>query len=146
MANQAALSREKLAALLDEDLAREYQAIIAYVAYSQVLKGAEYMSIADQLQEHAVELQHALTISRQIDYYLGPMPTVEPSLLMCRKLKRCSARIFGTKSTRTKNYRERIRQCKALGEFAIAKHIREVLFDEQDHMILPPLLVRKHLT
>src|SRR5690349_17676110 len=72
------ISRDQLADLLNEDLAREYQAIIAYVVYSQVLKGAEYMSIAEQLEEHAVqELQHALTISRQIDY-LGKMPTVTP--------------------------------------------------------------------
>src|SRR6267378_7441342 len=72
------ISRERLAELLNEDLAREYQAIIAYVVYSQVLKGAEYMNIADQLTEHAhQELQHALTISRQIDY-LGKMPTVSP--------------------------------------------------------------------
>src|SRR5215475_10513773 len=72
------LSREELAALLNEDLAREYQAIIAYVVYSQVLKGAEYMSIASQLETHAQEeLKHALTISRQIDY-LGKMPTVTP--------------------------------------------------------------------
>src|SRR5262245_64560501 len=72
------ITREKLASLLNEDLAREYQAIIAYVVYSQVLKGAEYMSIADQLETHAEEeLKHALTISRQIDY-LGAMPAVQP--------------------------------------------------------------------
>jgi len=72
------VTRERLAELLNEDLAREYQAIIAYVVYSQVLKGAEYMSIADQLEVHAKqELDHALTISRQIDY-LGAMPTVSP--------------------------------------------------------------------
>ena len=70
------VTREQLAELLNEDLAREYQAIIAYVVYSQVLKGAEYMSIASQLEEHAhQELQHALTISRHVDY-LGAMPTV----------------------------------------------------------------------
>ena len=70
------LNREQLVALLNEDLAREYQAIISYVVYSQVLKGAEYMNIADQLEEHAhEELKHALIISRQIDY-LGAMPTV----------------------------------------------------------------------
>ena len=70
------VSRDRLAELLNEDLAREYQAIIAYVVYSQVLKGAEYMSIADQLEIHAQEeLKHALIISRQIDY-LGKMPTV----------------------------------------------------------------------
>src|SRR6202000_2092207 len=72
------ITRERLAELLNEDLAREYQAIIAYVVYSQVLKGAAYMNIADQLQQHAQqELAHALTISRQIDY-LGAMPTVVP--------------------------------------------------------------------
>src|ERR1700730_8156378 len=42
----------------------------------RMLRGAEYMSIADQLEEHAhEELKHALIISRQIDY-LGAMPTV----------------------------------------------------------------------
>ena len=75
---EQAVSRKQLAQLLNEDLSREYQAIIAYVVYSQVLKGAEYMNIADQLEEHAhQELQHALIISRQIDY-LGEMPTVTP--------------------------------------------------------------------
>ena len=72
------ITRKELAKLLNEDLAREYQAIIAYVVYSQVLKGAEYMAIAEQLQTHATEeLKHALTISRQIDY-LNEMPTATP--------------------------------------------------------------------
>src|SRR6201997_1676150 len=76
--SEQGISRDRLAELLNEDLAREYQAIIAYVVYSQVLKGAAYMNIADQLQLHAKqELDHALTLSRQIDY-LGKMPTVTP--------------------------------------------------------------------
>jgi len=71
------ISRDQLAALLNEDLSREYQAIIAYVVYSQVLKGPEYMSIADQLETHAhEEVKHALVLSRQIDY-LG-QTTVTP--------------------------------------------------------------------
>src|SRR5829696_7355430 len=71
------LSREQLVDLLNDDLAREYQAIIAYVVYSQVLKGPEYMTIAKELEVHAgEELQHALMIAKQIDY-LGGMPTVE---------------------------------------------------------------------
>lgn len=137
MANQeAAVSREKLAALLNEDLAREYQAIIAYVVYSQVLKGAEYMSIADQLQKHAAEeLKHALTISRQIDY-LGAMPTVEPKPVKALdKAEEMLRADLQNEVDTIKNYRERVRQCEALGEFAIAEHIREILLDEQDHMI-----------
>src|SRR5215469_12606627 len=74
----APISRARLAELLNEDLSREYQAIIAYVIYSQVLKGAEFMNIASQLEQHAKqELEHALIISRQIDY-LGKMPTATP--------------------------------------------------------------------
>src|SRR5580692_7109709 len=74
--NQKPITRDRLAELLNEDLSREYQAIIGYVVYSQVLRGAEYMNIADQLQIHArQELEHALIVSRQIDY-LGKMPSV----------------------------------------------------------------------
>ena len=131
------LTREKLAALLNEDLAREYQAIIAYVVDSQVLKGAEYMSIADQLQEHAAaeELKHALTISRQIDY-LGAMPAVQPKPVKVSDNARDMLRFdLENEANTIRNYRERIRQCETMGEFAIAENIRDILLDEQDHLI-----------
>jgi bacterioferritin len=137
MASQKSeMTREKLGQLLNEDLSREYQAIIAYVVYSQVLKGAEYMSIADQLQKHAAEeLQHALTLSRQIDY-LGAMPTVVPKPVKVSEDAEEMLRADLQNETDTiKNYRDRVRQCEALGEFAIAEHIREILLDEQDHLI-----------
>ncbi len=92
------VTRDQLAALLNEDLSREYQAIIAYVVYSQVLKGAEYMNIAAQLEEHAhQELQHALIISRQIDY-LGTMPTVTPKPVKTSDKARCSNWISTTRT------------------------------------------------
>src|SRR6476646_179371 len=73
-AEAGVVSREDLVKLLNDDLSREYQAIIAYVNYSQVLKGAEYMNIAAELEVHAgEELAHALIIAKQIDY-LGGMP------------------------------------------------------------------------
>jgi bacterioferritin len=130
------IDRKHLATLLNEDLAREYQAIIAYVVYSQVLKGAEYMSIAQQLEEHAKqELSHALTISRQIDY-LGAMPTVEPKSVKTSSKPRDMLRFDLANETETiRNYRERVRQCEALGEFAMAEQIREILVNEQDHQI-----------
>ena len=57
------VTREQLVALLNEDLSREYQAIIAYVVYSQVLKGAAYMNIAAELAVHATEeLSHAVAV------------------------------------------------------------------------------------
>ena len=130
------ISRDRLAELLNEDLSREYQAIIGYVVYSQVLKGAEYMSIADQLQLHAAqELQHALTLSRQIDY-LGKMPTVTPKQVKTsEKAKEMLRFDLDNENETVRNYRERVRQCEALGEFAMAEQIRQILVQEQDHQI-----------
>lgn len=130
------VSRDRLAELLNEDLAREYQAIIAYVVYSQVLKGAEFMSIAEQLQSHAEEeLKHALIISRQVDY-LGKMPTVTPKPVRTSDDPREMLRFdLDNENETIRNYRDRVRQCEAIGEFAMAEHIREILVDEQDHQI-----------
>ena len=130
------VTRERLAELLNEDLSREYQAIIAYVVYSQVLKGAEYMDIADQLELHAKqELDHALMISRQIDY-LGAMPTVTPKPVKTSKNAKDMLRFdLDNENETIRNYRDRIRQCESLGEFAMAEQIRKILMQEQDHQI-----------
>ena len=130
------ISRARPAELLNEDLAREYQAIIAYVVYSQVLKGAEYMDIANQLELHAKqELDHALMISRQIDY-LGKMPSVTPRPVKTSKDAKEMLRFdLDNENETVRNYRDRIRQCEALGEFALAEQIRKILMQEQDHQI-----------
>ena len=130
------ISRDHLAELLNEDLSREYQAIMAYVVYSQVLKGAELMNIAEQLESHAgQELKHALILSRQIDY-LGKMPTVTPKAVRTSKNAREILRFdLDNENETIRNYRERVRQCEALGEFAMAEQIRQILVDEQDHQI-----------
>src|SRR6476646_7873889 len=130
------ITREQLSQLLNDDLSREYQAIIAYVVYSQVLKGAEYMNIAAQLEEHAhQELQHALIISRQIDY-LGTMPTVTPKPVKTSDKAREMLKLdLDNENETIRNYRDRVRQCEALGEFAMAEQIRTILVQEQDHQI-----------
>ena len=134
--NENEISRDRLAELLNEDLSREYQAIIAYVVYSQVLSGAEYMDIASQLETHAKqELDHALIISRQIDY-LGKMPVVTPKPVRTSKNARDMLRYdLDNENETIRNYRERIPQCEALGEYAMAEQIREILVQEQDHQI-----------
>jgi len=129
------VDRKELIRLLNEDLAREYQAIIAYVAYSQILKGAEFMAIAEELEVHAAEeLQHALTISKQIDY-LGGTPTVIPKPVKISDKPRDLLRFdLENESETIRAYRTRVRQCEALGEFAISEHIREILKQEQEHL------------
>lgn len=130
------VSRAQLADLLNEDLAREYQAIIAYVIYSQVLKGAEFMNIAAQLEQHAKqELEHALIISRQIDY-LGKMPTATPKPVRQSDKARDMLRFdLDNENETIRNYQLRVRQCEQLGEFAMAEQIRGILVNEQDHQI-----------
>jgi bacterioferritin len=130
------LTREQLIKLLNEDLAREYQAIIAYVVYSQVIKGAAYMNIAEELESHArEELQHAIIIAKQIDY-LGGMPIVTPRPVETSDSAEEMLQFDLENENETiRHYRERVRQCEALGEFAMAEHIREILVNEQEHQI-----------
>src|SRR4051812_13988634 len=132
----APLSRKELIKLLNEDLAREYQAIIAYVVYSQVLKGAQYMNIAKELEAHAgEELAHALLISKQIDY-LGGMPTTAPKPVKTSEKAEEMLRFdLDNENETIQNYRERVRQCEALGEYALAEEIRQILVQEQEHQI-----------
>jgi bacterioferritin len=132
----ATINRKKLIELLNDDLAREYQAIIAYVVYSQVLKGPEYMAIADELEVHAgQELQHALTIAKQIDY-LGGMPTAVPKPVRTSEKAKDMLRFdLEAENETIRNYRERVRQCEALGEYALAEQIRQILVQEQEHQI-----------
>ena len=130
------ISRDRLAELLNEDLSREYQAIIAYVVYSQVLSGAQYMGIAAQLEIHAKqELDHALILARQIDY-LGKMPAVTPKPVRTSEKPEEMLRFdLDNENETIRNYRERIRQCESLGEYAMAEQIRRILVQEQDHQI-----------
>jgi bacterioferritin len=131
-----AVTRQQLISLLNEDLSREYQAIIGYVVYSQVLKGAQYMNIAQELEKHAAqELQHALIISKQIDY-LGGMPTGTPKPVRTSEKAEDMLRFdLEAENETIRNYRERVRQCETLGEYALAELIRGILVNEQEHQI-----------
>lgn len=129
-------ARQQLIDALNEDLAREYQSIIAYVVYSQCIKGAAYMSIAAELEAHAAEeLNHALILAKQIDY-LGGKPTVTPKPVKVSSDAEEMLRFdLENENETVRNYRERVRQCEAIGEFAMAEHIRQILINEQEHQI-----------
>ena len=134
--SKASVSREDLVTGLNEDLAREYQAIISYVNYSQVLKGAQYMTIARELEAHAAEeLSHALQVAKQIDY-LGAMPTVVPKPVKTSEKAEEMLRFdLDNELLTIANYRVRIRQAESLSEFAMCEVLREIVAQEQDHAI-----------
>ena len=130
------ITREQMVQLLNEDLAGEYQAIIAYTVYSQVLKGAAYTDIARELELHAAEeLQHAIKIAKQIDY-LGGMPCVTPKPVITSTdpVEMLRADLENERET-VGRYRERIRQAEAMGEFALSETLRAIIVQEQEHEI-----------
>jgi bacterioferritin len=132
----ANITRGQMIELLNEDLAGEYQAIIAYTVYSQVLKGAAYTDIARELESHAAEeLQHAIKIAKQIDY-LGGMPGVTPKPVKTSNDPVAMLRAdLENERTTVGRYRERIRQAEALGEFGLSETLRAIIVQEQDHEI-----------
>jgi bacterioferritin len=134
--SETKLTREKLAEALNGDLSREYQAIIAYVNYSQVLQGAAYMNIAGELEKHAKEeLSHALKISYLVDY-LGGMPSVTPMPVKTSKKAEDMLQFDLENEKETiRQYRRRVKQADELDEFAVTEMLREILVEEQDHLV-----------
>jgi bacterioferritin len=135
MKDETKISRERMVELLNEDLAREYQAIIAYVIYSQTLKGAEYNHIAQELEKHAgEELQHAIQIAKQIDYFNGEPVNAPKEVKVSDKPKEMLRFDLENERQTLINYRQRIRQADAMGEFALGEVLREIIAQEQEHL------------
>ena len=128
------VTREQMVALLNDDLAREYQAVIAYTVYSQTLKGAEYMDIARELEKHASEeLAHSIKLAKQIDY-LGGMPCTIPKPVKTSEDAKTMLRADLENERETiAQYRQRIRQAEALEEYALSEILRDIIIQEQEH-------------
>jgi len=129
------ISREKLIDLLNEDLSREYQAIIAYIIYSQTIKGAQYNNIAQELEKHAgEELQHAILIAKQIDYLNGTPTNVPQPVKQSDKAEEMLRFDLENEKQTILNYRERILQAESLQEYAIGEVLRKIIAQEQEHL------------
>ena len=129
-------SRDEMIKFLNEDLAREYQAVIAYTIYSQTMKGAAYTQIAKELEVHAgEELQHAIKIAKQIDYLGGTPVTMPKEVKVSDKAEEMLKFDLKNEEDTIKNYRDRIRQADAMGEFAMSEILRAIIVQEQDHLM-----------
>ena len=128
------ITREKMIKLLNEDLAREYQAVIAYIVYSQTIKGAKYTAIAAELEKHAgEELSHAIQIAKQIDYFNGTPVTIPKPVKLSDKAEDMLRFDLENERVTIIAYRERIRQAEAMGEFALSETLRKIIAQEQEH-------------
>lgn len=130
----ASITRADLITALNDDLSREYQAIIAYVVYSQAMKGAEYMAIARELQKHAAqELSHALLVAKHIDYLGGTINASPKAVKLSDKPRDMLRFDLDNENETVRQYRQRVRQCETLGEYGIAEDLREIMRQEQEH-------------
>jgi bacterioferritin len=124
-----------MVALLNEDLAREYQAIIAYTVYSQIIRGAKYQHIAKELEKHASEeLSHAIKIAKQIDYFNGTPVTTAKAVKLSDKPEDLLRFDLDNEHATILQYRKRILQADAMGEFALSETLREIIVEEQEHL------------
>jgi bacterioferritin len=135
MTHEPKITRERMIELLNEDLAREYQAIIAYTVYSQTIKGAAYTDIAGELAIHASEeLAHAILITKQIDYFNGKPTTIPKEVKTSEKAEDMLRFDLENEKQTIINYRARIRQAEELGEFALSEVLRTIIAQEQEHL------------
>lgn len=135
MKADAPITRDRMVELLNEDLAREFQAILAYVLYSQTMKGAQFTAIAAELKAHAAEeLDHALLITKQIDYFNGTPITEPRKVRLSGKPEEMLRFDLENEKETIIAYRERIRQADAMGEFALGETLRKIIAQEQDHL------------
>ncbi|HTJ78686.1 MAG TPA: ferritin-like domain-containing protein [Rariglobus sp.] len=131
----AKISREQMVKFLNEDLAREYQAIIAYTVYSQTIKGAKFTAIAAELEKHAAEeLGHAIAIAKQIDYFNGTPVTTPRPVKLSDKAEDMLRFDLENERVTIIAYRERIRQAEAMGEYALSEALRQIIAQEQEHL------------
>jgi bacterioferritin len=129
------ISRKELIRLLNEDLSREYQAVISYVVYSQTIKGAKFQHIARELERHAAEeLSHAILIAKQIDYLNGTPSVVAKPVKFSDKAEDVIRFDLENERITILNYRKRINQADAMGEFAISEILRGIIVQEQEHL------------
>ena len=136
MSNKLEISRKRMVELLNEDLAREYQAIIGYIVYSQTIRGAAFMDIAGELELHAAEeLSHAIQIARQIDYFNGTPTTVPEKVKMSDNAEDMLRFDLENERQTIGHYRERILQAEAMGEFALSEVLRKIIAQEQEHLL-----------
>ena len=135
MKKSTAISRHQMIKLLNQDLAREFQAVIAYVVYSQTMRGAKFQAVAAELELHATEeLAHALQIAKQIDYFNGTPGTTARPVKMSAKPEDMLRFDLENETDTIKAYRQRIRQADAMGEFALGEVLRKIIAQEQEHL------------
>jgi bacterioferritin len=128
------ITKEKLLDKLNEDLAWEYAALIQYVQHASLITGGEYESIIAELLIHAnEEMQHAISLSDQIDW-LGGVPAVDVEKIetSADSTEMLEQDLAGELHA-VARYKERIAQAEALREYGLRRTLEDILIMEEEH-------------
>jgi bacterioferritin len=121
---------------LNTDLGSEFQSIVQYVQHSVTVKGADYRSIVEELDNHlAQELEHAKILASQIDF-LGGTPSVQvPEIPDCPDGAAALKADLELEERQLQRYRARVAEATELGLPDVAEALRPLLAQTQDHVI-----------
>ena len=129
------LTKKQLIAQLNNDLAKEYSALIQYVQHQAVITGPEYDSIRKELVIHSnEEHMHAISLAEQIDY-LGGTPTVKVGeIKVSANSKTMLQQDLEGEIDAVARYRARIAQAEMLREYGLRRALEDILIMEEEHV------------
>ena len=128
------VTKAELVDLLNQDLAKEYSALIQYVQHASVITGPQYDAISAELTVHSnEEHQHAITLSDQIDF-LGGVPAVDVAdIHISPDSKTMLEQDLDGELDAIARYRERIAQAEMLQEYGLRRALEDILIIEEEH-------------
>ena len=128
------MDRDAFVDLLNEDLELEFQSIVQYIQHIASVKGAEYQSTLDELARHVEqELQHALTLARQIDFLGGVPSTRVPDVGRATDARGALRADLELEERQLDRYRERAAQAEELSLPDVAGTLAQLLEQTQEH-------------
>lgn len=129
-----AVTRDKLIEELNKDLEWEYAAAIQYIQHASIITGAQYEGIKKELIIHSQEeMQHAVTISEQIDF-LGGVPTIDVEQRdIAEDAKTMLEQDLAGEDNAISRYKERIHQAEELQEYGLRRVLEDILIQEEEH-------------
>jgi bacterioferritin len=126
--------KQALVDALNQDLAYEYQAVLAYTRWSAEVDGPHRNLLRSMFQQEIPdELGHAQYLSDKIAV-LGGTPTTSPAQVPDAPTNRSKLEaVMDMEKTAIKNYGERAEQAEELGEIGLRQDLEEMVADETGH-------------
>lgn len=128
------MDKQSLIEALNQDLAYELQAVVAYTRWAAEVDGPHRDLLRAMFQsEIPDELGHAQFLADKIAVYGGTPTTTPKAVPEARTNHERLNAVMTMEETAIKNYNQRIEQAEAAGETALKVHLEEMVEDETEH-------------